>query len=517
MNDRRTRFLAVCFASLVVTGTARAQFPFLDLGDCSSVGGDPTCTPTPTCSVHGNDPAIYDPANVSTVPNCVGGQLLGPVSDADGTPRYACLYEPATASTANPLPLVVFLHPSLFTADSIQPTGLLAMRDTADLSGDPARPGFIVLAPEGRNTCHYYPSVDQRGEGWDNWYRNLDPNDPAENVDVWTIDHFLAGQLAGGKVDAARVYVTGWSNGAAMGILYGLHRAGIAAVGVFSAPDPLRTFNDPCPQVPVVGAPIGIEQLQVPNPAVPVFHVHNDCDIAGICPNGERMEAAVRDLPGQADHLLINTALLPVSACDPLCGTNADGDFAPCTNPAGYTVGVANHVRWPLIYNSALLDFFRDHPLATAPDAPEPLTVLTARVRQQRSGNGGGRVVVKGELATPGGAPFDASGSVTLRIDDGLTLDRSHTWAPGECLARSGGRVVVCKSADRRARIRLRSAAVPPGVYRFTGRVRRLAIDGPFAPPLTVTVTAQAAPGTAWMGALATCTPTSSGMRCRRR
>jgi predicted esterase len=511
------RFLALCVAPLVLAASAQAQFPFLDLGDCSGFGGDPTCTPTATCTVHGNDPAIYDPANVSTVPNCLGGQLLGPVPDADGTPRHACLYEPSSASTANPLPLVVFLHPSLFTADSVQPTGLLASLETADLSGDPARPGFILLAPEGRNTCHYYPSVDQRGEGWDNWYRNLDPNDAAENVDVWTIDHFIAERVASGKVDAARIYVTGWSNGAAMGILYGLHRPGIAAVGVFSAPDPFRTFNDPCPQVPVAGAPVGMAEIQVPNPAIPIFHLHNDCDIAGICPNGERMEAAVRGLPGTADHLLINTALQPVSACEALCGTDPDGDFNPCASPAGYTVGVANHVRWPLIYNSALLDFFRNHPLATAPDAPEPLTVAAARVRQQRSASGNGQVIVKGEFAATAAAPFDASAPVTLRVDDGLALDRSQTFASGDCVARGGGRVVVCKSADRSARVRFRAASAPPAGFRFTGRFRRLAIDGPFAPPVTVTLTAETVPGTTWMGALATCTPTASGLRCRRR
>jgi hypothetical protein len=69
------------------------------------------------CSPFGNPP---QPLIMNEVPLCTGGTVLGPWSDSDGTPRYACLFTPSAASSANPLPLVIFLHPSLVTADSTE-------------------------------------------------------------------------------------------------------------------------------------------------------------------------------------------------------------------------------------------------------------------------------------------------------------------------------------------------------------------------------------------------------------
>ena len=484
----------------------------VDPGDCTGPAADALCVPTPSCTAFGNAPAIYDPANVAVTPTCTGGQLLGPVPDADGTPRYACLYAPAQASAANPLPLVVFLHPSLFNSDSVNVTGLPTMTASADLTGDPARPGFILLAPEGRRTCHYYPTADQRAEGWDNWYRNLDPMNPAQNVDVTTIDHFVDEQVASGIVDVERIYVTGWSNGAAMGFLYGLHRPSVAAVAVYSAPDPFRTFNDPCPQVPVAGTPASNAEIQVPNRGVPTFHVHNDCDIASICPNGERLEASLRALPGSADHLLINSALLPATACDSFCGTNPNGDFNPCTSVGGYTVGLTNHVRWPVPYTSAMLAFLRGHPLA-APDGPDSVLVTRARVRRQSAGGGSGSVDVKGAFMTaPPTDTFDAGVAITVRVEDGLAVDYSRTFAAGNCATQSSGRV-ICRSTDRLTRARF----VPePGVadrYRFRVKARGVAIDPPFAPPVSVTLIYGSGPNTR-VGVVTFCRPAGYGLHC---
>src|SRR5215468_11465091 len=116
---------------------------------CATLGAGPAHAAA--CNAFGNAPRAQVP-NV-TITSCAGGVTVGPWLDGDGTPRAACLYEPASASPARPLPLVVYLHPSLFTADTIPfATNLLELRDTADLSGDPARPGFILLAPQGRAT-----------------------------------------------------------------------------------------------------------------------------------------------------------------------------------------------------------------------------------------------------------------------------------------------------------------------------------------------------------------------------
>src|SRR5579883_3521264 len=68
------------------------------------------------CGPFGNPPArLIAPVK----PDCAGGELLGPWPDRDGTARYACLYRPRAARERQKLPLLVYLHPSLFEAKTI--------------------------------------------------------------------------------------------------------------------------------------------------------------------------------------------------------------------------------------------------------------------------------------------------------------------------------------------------------------------------------------------------------------
>src|SRR5258707_10852335 len=94
------------------------------------------------CSPFGNPPQtlISDP-----VPNCFGGTPLGPWNDSDGTPRYACLYKPASATMTNRLPMLVWIHPSLVTADSITSTNILSFQNSFTLPASTT--GFVVLPP----------------------------------------------------------------------------------------------------------------------------------------------------------------------------------------------------------------------------------------------------------------------------------------------------------------------------------------------------------------------------------
>ena len=317
------------------------------------------------CSPFGDPPAKFV-ANV--VPACKRGVRLGPWKDSDGTDRYACLYEPAQASASKPLPLVVWLHPSLFPADIVESqTNLLDYLQTAKISGDPNRPGFILLAPEGRDTTHYYVWPDDKGKGWDNWYRQFSPKRDVsaggvaykENVDAAAIDHFIAAEEATGKVDTKRVYVSGWSNGGAMAYAYGLARPQIAAIGVYSAPDPYRFVLDPCPQTPVAIAPTSNAELQVFNPRIASYQIHNSCDIMGLCPNALRLESQLRALGGSVSDVIIDANQKQVTACDSSCGTDANGDLH---NFGASTRGVAHHLRWPSEWTPALLEFFRQHP-----------------------------------------------------------------------------------------------------------------------------------------------------------
>jgi Esterase PHB depolymerase len=322
-----------------------------------------------SCGPFGDAPARIIAA---VVPDCAEGTRIGPWNDADGTARYACLYQPPAASKSMPLPLIVYLHPSLFNADSVRRhTNLLEFLKTANVSDDPKRPGFILLAPQGRNTSHYYPPPDRTGTGWDNWYRQLNPagavkvagKDYPENVDAAAIDHFIEAVEASGDVDRKRVYVTGWSNGGSMAYLYGLNRPGVAAVGVYSASNPFRLGRDPCPQDPVAGTPADNRQLRVFNPKVATYQVHNSCDIGGICPNVELLERQLKVLGGSVSDTIIDRDQRATPECAAVCGSNPDGGTR---NPFAAMVGMIHHLRWPRAWTAAMLDFFRRHPLPPA-------------------------------------------------------------------------------------------------------------------------------------------------------
>jgi predicted esterase len=333
-----------------------------------SLSGDEPCGP------FGDPPAkvntgFFASAITSHNPVCFGAKVIGPWKDPDGTDRYACLYQPAQVSRANPLPLIVFLHGSLATADSTKLTGLPDLVDKTEL-GAKTR-GFIMIAPEGRYTTHYYPGTDANALGWDNWYRQLNPTGDVtiagvtykENLDAAAIDHFISDEIATGNVDTRRIYVMGWSNGAAMALLYALNRPSIAAAAVYSSPDPFGAFNDPCPQTPVNHSPASNSEVQVFNPHAPLMHVRNSCDIGGICPNGNLFASQVRAIGANLDDVILDPDGKKITACDDSCGTDpmAKGEVGA----SGTARGIAHHIRWPSAYNSAMLDFLKQHSLAS--------------------------------------------------------------------------------------------------------------------------------------------------------
>ena len=299
-------------------------------------------------------------------PICISGKVLGPWQDAGGSERYACVYEPGFARPQKPLPLVIFLHGSQATADSILVTGLAGRVEQTDL-GD--GPGFILIAPEGRDTLHQYPGFDGSGLGWDNWYRQLNPAGAVtvagvsydQNLDAAAIDHFVAAEVATGKVDRKRIYVMGWSNGGAMAMLYALNRPQVAAAAVYSAPDPFGAFSDPCPQTPVAKPAAGLSEIQLYNPHVPILHVRNSCDIGGICPNGDLMAQQAGAFGGDLQDVILDSSGNEVAHCEESCGTDPQG-----AGPIGLwdgLVGFEHHVIWPKPWNDTMLNFLKHRPL----------------------------------------------------------------------------------------------------------------------------------------------------------
>jgi pimeloyl-ACP methyl ester carboxylesterase len=276
--------------------------------------------------------------------------------------------------------MVVFLHPSETSAYSVILTGLVGLIDKEELGE--RNPGFILLAPQGRYTTHGYPGYDSKGLGWDNWYRQLSPAGAVaaetttynENVDAASIDYFVNKMIATGKVDRERIYMMGWSNGAAMALLYALNRPWVAAAAVYSAPDPFSALFDVCTQTPVAVAPGGNGQARVFNPHVPLMHVRNDCDIGGICPNGNRLVARVRALGGSVEDVILNSSERRVPSCDESCGTDemAVGQIGTF---AGLR-GMVRHMRWPALWNERMLNFLRHHPLGIGNDGMDPRSLF---------------------------------------------------------------------------------------------------------------------------------------------
>jgi dienelactone hydrolase len=326
----------------------------------------------PKCGPFGDPSAavLSDPK-----PNCGDGKMLGPWKDSDGIDRYACLWMPKTESANSKLPMIVYLHPSLFGAGWITQTNILDLQNTVSLSDDPKKVGYIVLAPEGRKTTHYYPYPDNSGIGWDNWYRQLNPAGDVkignttwrENADAATIDHFIAAEVATGKVETNRIYISGWSNGAAMGILYAVNRPNIAAAAVYSAPDPFGAFNDTCQQRPIAIASTDNKDIQIFNPAARTMHVRNSCDVGGICPNGLQMASDLNAAGVVVDDVMLDERRDRVNSCTDSCGTDPKAPVKSTATVTGAMVGLGNHTRWPKEWTSAMLDFFRQHPLKTAP------------------------------------------------------------------------------------------------------------------------------------------------------
>ena len=331
-------------AALLLTACGSSTVPAAEGG----AGGGSTGSKN-NCTVYGDPPQkLTQSADAATPAGAACPLLDGEMldwADANGTPRTACVVVPAGAGTQSPLPMLVWLHPSGFTEDSILITNVGEKTATADVSGDPARPGFILLLPRGRETTHELPAPDNTGWGWDNWYRDVDRDSPGLNVDVAAIDHFIEVVKQRGIVDDKRVYVSGWSNGANMAMLYGFNTPGVAATAIYSGTTPYVDPSDPCPQQPFAS------NLR------PLYLVQHDCDIGGACQAANQDLAQLNKLlPGiQTDHVIINEAQQDVAQCNAVCGPDD-----PAVN---LTLGSANHLQWPLLKTDELLDFLRDHPL----------------------------------------------------------------------------------------------------------------------------------------------------------
>lgn len=243
--------------------------------------------------------------------------------DAEGSPRYACVSLPKGAATRAPLPLVIFFHGEEDDAASaLKKTGLRKLVGTLDLTGDGAHLGFILLTPQGRALAG-----PVRGAVFETEYLG------ADNVDVATVDHFVAALREQNLVDDRRIYTLGDSTGGDMAATYAMLRADkVAAFATYAADAPTATWscNEP------------------PPPAVVTYRA---CDTTTPC-------SSVEDWLFARDKAGAETTYFRLGA--------ADAEETNCTpkNRCLADKGRVHHRRWPKGREDDILQALARHVLA---------------------------------------------------------------------------------------------------------------------------------------------------------
>ncbi|MFI5399368.1 MAG: hypothetical protein ACHQ9S_27900 [Candidatus Binatia bacterium] len=152
----------------------------------------------------------------------------------------------------------------------------------------------------------------------------------------------------------------------------------------------------------------------------------------------------------------------------------------------------------------------------TATPSPTPavgatLLLTAVKIRPTSATSVNGSVTIAGSFLVPAGSSFAASAGVTMSVQ-ATGLDASYTWDTGEC--RSKGVSIRCLSMDKTERLNLAARAAPAGTWTFIGSFRKLDAEGPFADPVTVTVTDEST-GISYSGTIATCYPQGAVLKCK--
>jgi hypothetical protein len=198
--------------------------------------------------------------------------------------------------------------------------------------------------------------------------------------------------------------------------------------------------------------------------------------------------------------LMLGAAAVPACTSDPEC-ENGDTCSVPDTCQAGACVAGGGG------------DTDDDGTCDLDDPVDAPLTLTSLRAKQDESTVvDNGRINVKGLLPTnPPGDVLDLQ-SLTVRITDGLALDRTVT-AP--CVAGSGNRFKCTGTTTvPRFKVSLKASAQTPALYRFTLKWSRLALSGPFLEPLTVRFSDDDGP-TDRVGTIVECIKTNAKITCR--
>jgi hypothetical protein len=362
--------------------------------------GLPTCSLDYPCVRLGAEVSGDSLTDPNPQPACDHPELELWQDDQGALERYACVATPVGASADSRRPLVLYFHPGgEGGADTLSSTQLVQRHEDFDLSGDPARPGFVLAAIHGRNLHH--PTVAPRdGRHHDFYFRDL--SYPSNNDDMAAVDRLVAS--VADAIDPNRIYVMGWSNGAFFGQLYAIARRAdkgqgfqVAAAAVFATGNPFGAIeHNPFTDLDLPFAQCGLEEI--PSSDVPILLVYRTCDLPVPC--GDSQSVCFGEEPGyQTTRWLSDAAgrldITPVliSGLEGVLGL-MNQDAAECTDFAGncpaprnrqqcladplqaFCACFFNHEIWPdgvrdengqafgADREQDMLEFLRDNPLS---------------------------------------------------------------------------------------------------------------------------------------------------------
>ena len=143
-----------------------------------------------------------------------------------------------------------------------------------------------------------------------------------------------------------------------------------------------------------------------------------------------------------------------------------------------------------------------------------PVQILFARLTRNLKPLPRAKIILEGEFFTEPdqGDVFDASADITFRVTEAIGLDRTFVLPSTSCLRLITGRI---RCIDPTGTIRGLFVPLPgaPNIFHFRVKAARLDIGGPYAPPVTVTITHN--DGSNRRGEIDECRNSKKGMSCK--